>query len=232
MWRALTLIVLSWLLVACGAQSSQPKPSADEIKARAAATMSALTSLHFTIELSGKLTYIDTSRLLALKRAEGDIVAPDRVKAVVRTRTFGTTTEIGIVGIADQQWARNPVSGRWETLPPSYGTFDIAALFAPEHGLGSLLKTQSLAQQPNDTLDGRAHYLLGTTVPGAVLAPMTSGMITTGTVQAQLWVDSTTFTLSQIALTESDTDPDDPTHWLIKLSAFNQPVEITPPSNQ
>jgi hypothetical protein len=58
---------------------------------------------------------------------------------------------------------------------------------------------------------------------------MTSGMITGGAVDVKLSIDGATFRLSQIELTERDSDPTDPTRWLITLSAFDQPVQITPP---
>lgn len=227
--RALA-ITLAWsMLAACSFRSGLPQLSADEIKQRSAASMDALSSLHFMIELSGRLTYIDPASVLALKRAEGDIVAPDKVQAVVRTRTFGTTADLGVVGIGAQQWARNPLSGRWETLPPEYGAFDIGALFSGETGVAGLLRDVPLTAQPQETLDGRPHYVLTTTTSGQQLTAMTSGMITGGAVDVKLSIDGATFRLSQIELTERDTDPTAPTRWLIKLSAFDQPVQITPP---
>lgn len=226
-------VVLAWsLLVACSFQSGLPQLSADQIKQRSADSMTALQSLHFMIELSGDLTYIDPAGLLALKRAEGDIVTPDRVQATIRTRTLGTTTDLGVVGVGTTQWARNPLSGRWETLPPEYGSFDIAALFSGERGVVGLLRDVPLSAEPQETLSGRPHYVLSTTTTGQQLTAMTSGMITSGNVAVKLYVDGTSFLLSRIELTELDTDPEEPTYWQITLSAFDQPVTIAPPVTQ
>lgn len=227
--RTLGLVLASTLLAACSFQSGLPQLSADQIKQRAADSMAALRSLHFVIELTGDLTYIDPAGVLALKRAEGDIVPPDRVQATLRTRTLGTTTELGVIGVGATQWARNPLSGRWETLPPEYGSFDIAALFGGETGIVGLLRDAPLSIAPQETLDGRPHYVLSTTTSGQRLTTMTSGMITSGNVAVKLYVDGTTFLLSRIELTEIDTDPEEPTRWQITLSAFDQPVTITPP---
>lgn len=225
----LAVFIAGWLLIACATQSALPDLSAQQIKDRAAENMAALKSLHFAVDLTGRLTYIDPGRVLALKRAEGDISAPDRVKAVVRTRTFGNTTEISVVAVGRDQYARNPVSGQWETLPPEYGAFDIGALFNREVGIAGLLRDGTFDLAGQEAIEQRAHYLLTTTTPGQNLAPMTSGMITEGKVEAKLWIDGETFVVSQIQLVETETDPDEPTTWQIKLSAFDQPVDITPP---
>lgn len=226
-------LALAWsLLAACSFRSGLPELTVDQIKERSATKMATLSSLHFVIELTGRLTYIDPGRVLALKRAEGDIVTPDQVQAVVRTRTLGTTTDLQVVGVGTTQWARNPLSGRWETLPPEYGIFDIGALFSGSTGVVSLLRDVPLRLQPEETLDGQPHYVLTTTTTGQQLSGMTSGMITSGNVAVKLYVDGATFALSQIELTEIDTDPTEPTHWQIMLSAFDQPVTITPPVTQ
>lgn len=225
-------IVLWAALTACAPQPRLPEQDAEQLKIRAAEAMAAVKSLHFAIELSGRLTYIDPNRILALKRAEGDIVAPDRVQATIRTRTLGATTDIAVIGVGTEQWARNPVSGRWEPLPPEYGTFDISAPFNAEYGLSGLLRTQTFERQANATLNNRAHYVLTTQTAGATLSRMTSGMITGGNVLVKLWIDGDTLRLSQIALTEIDTDPEEPTQWTIVLSAFDQPVNIALPATQ
>lgn len=230
--RALGLVLASILLVACSFQSGLPQLSPDQIKQRAADKMAALRSLHFVIELTGDLTYIDPAGLLALKRAEGDIVTPDRAQATIRTRTLGTTTDLGVIGVGTTQWARNPLSGRWETLPPEYGSFDIAALFVGDTGVAGLLRDVPLRAEPQATLNGQPHYVLSATTTGQQLTAMTSGMITSGNVAVKLYIDGTSFLLSQIELTELDTDPEEPTRWEIVLSAFDQPVTITPPVTQ
>lgn len=229
-YHLLTLSLACALLAACSLGSRLPQLSAEQIQQRSAAKMAALSSLHFVIELSGHLTYIDPGRVLALKRAEGDIVTPDRVQAVLRTRTLGTTTDLSVVGIGATQWARNPLSGRWETLPPEYGSFDLGALFTGSSGVVALLRDVPMQLKSQAALGGRPHYILSATTTGQQLNAMTSGMITSGDVTVTLYVDGESFALSQIELTELDTDPTKPTHWLITLSALDQPVTITPPT--
>lgn len=194
--------------------------------------MGDLQAVHFAVDLSGELAYIDADRVLALKHVEGDLVAPDRVQATIRTRTLGSTTEIGMVGIGGEQWARNPASGRWETLPPAYGTFDLPALFDRDRGLANVLRSHGFAIQPQTEIDGSPQYVLATTARGEDLAAMTSGLIMSGAVDVQIAIDGETFALTQITLVETDTDADDPTRWQITLSRFNQPATIIPPVAQ
>lgn len=228
----LSWLICAWLLAACSSQPALPNQTSAELAQRAADQMERVKSLHFAIELTGDLTYIDPAGLLALKRAEGDLNAPDRVRATIRTRTLGATTDIDVIGVGTAQWARNPANGRWETLPPEFGSFDIGALFSAEYGLPAVLRSQTFERKANETLNERAHYLLATTTAGETLSRMTSGMITDGTVGVTLWIDGETLRPAQIVLIEQDTDPDEPTRWQITLDRFDQTVEIVPPPAQ
>lgn len=225
------ITILVGLLSACAGRAALPERSVQATTDAAATKMAALRSLHFVADLTGALAYIDAEQIFALKHVEGDLAMPDRVKATLRTRTIGQTIETAVVGVGQTQFARNPVSGRWEALPPEYGTFDLGALFSPEVGITALLKSATFRNEAVETLDGRAHYVISATTPGADLARMTSGMIRDGNVQATLWIDGETSAVTQIRLIETDSDTDDPTTWLIKLSAFDQPVEIVLPAS-
>ncbi|MBA3943452.1 MAG: LppX_LprAFG lipoprotein [Herpetosiphonaceae bacterium] len=221
-WLAIALL----LLVGCA--GSQPALSSQQVATRAATAMSSVKTTHFVINMTGKLTYIDTNGVLGLKQAEGDVVAPDKVRATVKTSTFGIASQIGVVGIGDQRWATNPLNGRWQVLSPELGSFDLAALFDPQVGITGLLKTAPW--QLEASKDGRYH--LRSTVDGTKLVAMTSGMITKGQVDVLLLVDAKSFLVTSATLVERDTSPDQPTTWQIALTVPTTPVTIAPPPLQ
>ncbi len=220
------LAVILLLLVACA--GSQPALGAQEVATRAAGAMSSVKTTHFVINMTGRLTYVDPNGVLGLKQAEGDVVAPDKVRATVKTSTFGIASQIGVVGIGNEQWATNPLSGRWQPVPPELGSFNLAALFDPQAGIAGLLKTVQWTLEASK--DGKYH--LRSAVDGAKLAAMTSGMITKGHVDVLLLVDAQSFLVTAATLVERDTSPDQPTTWQIVLTVPTTPVAIAPPPLQ
>ena len=115
-------------------------PLPQEIVAQAAEAMLSLDSLHFNIEREGALAYIDAGQLLAFKRAEGEFRLPDQMRAIVRVITAFTPVEIGMVVLGDDQYATDPITGKWGRLPPEWGQFNLVVLFDPQTGLQGLLK--------------------------------------------------------------------------------------------
>ncbi len=214
------------LLAGCG--QGQPALTAAEIAAKSAQAMSEAKTLHFAITMSGRLTYLDTSGTLGLKTAEGDVVAPDKVRAKVKTTTFGVISEIGLVGIGAQQWATNPLNNRWSVLPPQLGSFNLATMFDAKQGVPGLLATQQWTADPA-VKNGLG---LKTTADGAQLAAMTSGMITKGKVDVAVTIDPTTYRITRATLVERDSSPQDPTTWQIVLSSPSGAIEIVPPPVQ
>lgn len=228
MLRWLIAGCLTLLFLGCSTGGGEPVLDAKQVAERAAQAMDATDAHHFVIELSGRLTYVDPAGTLVLKRAEGDVVAPDKVRATVRTTTFGVASEFGVVGIGDQQWATNPLNNRWQPLPPELGSFNLRAMFDEQVGIASLLRTVSWTRES----DTNRPYSLSSTVDGALLSPMTSGMITQGQVEVRLQIDAGSFRVSGATLVERDSSPDRPTTWQITLTQPEAAVEIVPPPIQ
>jgi hypothetical protein len=209
-------IVGAALLAGCSVFQPAPTPtptptlSAQEIASRSAGRMLAVQSLHFTIELTGALDYIDSPPTIALKSVDGDLVRPDK---------FQTDT-----------YVTNPINQRWEKLPPEWGWYiDPTLLFHPEYGVPAVLPTIPLDKVGVEEVDGRLYYHLNATTQGDYIAWWTLGMIPEGAVVVDAWIDTETFILRRVTLVETASDPDDPTVWHIELSAIDEPVAIEPP---
>ncbi len=224
----LTAAILS--LAACTTASPTPTPSPHEVAAAAGERMLDTQSAHFVIEISGQLVYLDSPPTVALKRAEGDLQRPDSVRAIVRIVSFGLVSELGIIGLGDEQYVTNPLNQQWEQLPPGQGWyFDPALLFDSEYGIEAVLEGTSWTFGPPEEIEGQPHYLLRGTLPGERLLYLTSGLIREGDVDVSIWVGQQDKYARRIQIMEPDSDPDDPTVWLITFSAFDEPVDIQPP---
>jgi hypothetical protein len=185
-------------------------------------------SLHFVIDLSGALTYLDTPPTLALKHVEGDVARPDRVRAMVRISSLGILSEVGIIGLGSEQYITNPLNQRWENVSSDQRWyFNPVLLFDPDHGIEAVLRETDWTFGVSDgEEDG---YVLRGRVPGERLVYLTSGMITSGDVAVEILVGQDDLYVHRIEMVELESEPDDPTRWLIELSDFGKPVDITAP---
>lgn len=207
-----------------------PTPSPVEIARRAGERMLSTSSLHFIIELSGRLTYLDSPPTLALKRAEGDLVRPDRVRGIVKVSSFGVVSEVAIIGLGDEQYITNPLNQQWERLPPGYGWyFDPILIFDPEHGIEPILNKTAWTFGTEEEIEGQTHYRLHGGLSGEQISPLTSGMIGPGEVTVDAWVGQQDAYVRRIQIVELESDPENPTHWLIEFSAFDKPVDVEAP---
>lgn len=193
--------------------------------------MLGIETLHFTIERDGALVYIDTNRLLAFKRAEGDFVQPDQVRVAVRVVTAFTALEIGMIALGDDQYATDPITGRWGQMPSEWGQFNLAVLFDPETGLQGLLQDGiiDLSLVGDEEIEGQRHYHLTGRVSGERMDAMNLGLISYGDVDLEVWIGAEDFYMRRLYIVEPETDPDDPTRWDLRFSKLGQPVEISAP---
>ncbi len=238
---SLLLLVAGILLIAgCGnpeptatpvpSPTPTPAPSADEVAREAGMRMLSIDSVRFVISLSGKLAYLDDPPTLALKHMEGDLVRPDQVRALVQVSSFGVLAELGVIGLGNDKYITNPLSQQWEVLSPELGFyFDTSLIFDPERGIEAVLDETEWAFGEPDVSQEEDYYLLRAQVPGERISPLTFGMVSSGRVDVDVWVDRTDYYVHRIELVELDSDPENPTHWLMELSAFDAPVEIEAP---
>jgi lipoprotein LprG len=192
--------------------------------------MMTANSLHFIIELSGEEAYLDSAQTMALKRAEGDLVRPDQMRGIVKVSSFGAVAEVAIIGLGDDQYITNPLNQQWVKLPPDYGWyFDPTLIFDPEYGIGPILNETAWMFGAEEEIEGQPHRRLHGQLPAEQIAPLTAGMIGTGEVTMEAWVGQQDAYVRRIQIVELESDPEDPTQWLIEFSAFDEPVDIDAP---
>ena len=187
-------------------------------------------SLHFIMELAGRLVYLDSPPTMALKRAEGDVVRPDRVRAIVKASSFGLTSELGIIGIGNDQYITNPFNQQWEKLASGVGWyFDPALLFDPQVGIEAILTESEWSFGVEEEIEEQLHLRLHGLMPGERIAPLTSGVIEAGQVEVDILVGQQDSYVRRVHIVELESDPENPTQWLIEFSGFDTIEEIQPP---
>ena len=205
-----------------------------DIAARSAERMAGVQSFHFSVQVSGSPVHleslINSPVPLLLNSIEGDVARPDQMKAQITVSTLGIATQIGLIRHAGNTYLSNPLVGGWEQLSAETGTaLDPSLLFSPEQGLPSMLPSLNLQMVGFGEVQGEVAYQLQ--------AKVVEGIDMTGfggqkTAAVDVWVGMQTFLLRRARVTEVAPDAKEPTVWLLTLSAFDQPVTITPPSAQ
>ena len=221
---AFVVVVLAFA-AGCGA-SPAPTPTPAEVAQQAATKMIAVNSFHFVIEVTGQAAYLDANQTMTLKKAEGDLVKPDRARAIAKVSTMGMSSEIGIISIGGQQYATNPLNQKWQEVPPeARWDLDLARLFDADQGIPAVLQgtTWALGNPEADS------YVLQSKMPYEQLRALGFGLITSGEVDVQFQIGQSDSYVRRIQIVELASDPEKPTTWGITFSAFDTPVDIQPP---
>ena len=215
-------------LCACGTPPPSDLPP-DEIVQRAAKGMAGQSTLRFTIDIAGAPAMLNPALRLSLRSAEGMFARPDRMG--VHLKLVGPVAiEADMIALGDKQYITNFLSKEWEPLPAEIG-FNPAVMFHPEFGLektlGGGLDDAELVGV--EAIDGAQAYHVKGRIDGSRLGRMSGGLIGTGTVDVDVWVDPQTFAVHKIVLVDPTTDPGNPSIWTMTFSKFGEPVTIEAP---
>jgi len=234
--RGLCLALSLVLFASACAVSTPPPPPPDQIVSRSAQKLLNTQSLHFVVEFTGQPTYLDTARTLALRRVEGDIQRPDRMRASVKASLPGAFVMIQAIGIGEDQYATNPLNGQWQKIPAEWG-FNPALLFESKSGLTAILAdARDLAMLPDETIENQRHYHLRGQISGAKIAPLTGWLVGEGVVRFEFWAGANDLNMRRIRLIDESSvanappgAPLPPAQWNMDLSQFDVPVKIDAP---
>ena len=184
--------------------------------------MENLNSFHFRLEHESGTTILSTS--LAIDKAEGDVVSPDKISAKFSGTVGGFPLKASLITLGDSSYMTNFLSGKWETVPP-----DVSPLgfFDPKKGITAIM---SQVDQLSVLPDGKGVYRLAGRLPAEALAPLVGDTVTGAVVAVVLTVHAEDLYLLK-AVIEGRVTPDEPdgTVRLIILSRFNEVVTVEPP---
>jgi hypothetical protein len=137
------LLSLLFLLVGCGGTTTSV-PDAQQLLNQARDAMKQVNSYHFNLTTDHPGT---GSSGVSIQTADGDVVAPDKIKAQGNIDLQGIVAQVNIIAIGQNQYYTNPLTGTWT---PITGVIDPRALADPQAGIGTLL---SQIQHPGTATD-------------------------------------------------------------------------------
>jgi lipoprotein LprG len=208
--------------------SPTPTPTPADFLKRAADRFNQLDSLHFNLQIDGKVA-LDSQGLLQLHSADGDLKRPDQAQANAKISVGGANVNMKMVAIGPDQYITNFLTGKWEKAPPDLG-YNPAVLFDPQRGIaGVLTAVQNPTVVGSDNVNGQDAMHLTGKVPKAAVDPITGSALTSDPVDADIWLSKQNYDLLKIVLHDQG-NAGTPTTWTLTTSNFNQPVTITKPN--
>lgn len=221
----LTLFVA--LLAACGGQSSTV-PNDKALLDRTAQHLREVKSAHFALTITGE-AYLDSSRTLQLRAANGDIVPPDQMQAKIKIGLGAANIDVSLVTLGNEKYQTNPVTGQWGPIQPGFD-YSPTVLFDKDHGLSAVLgQLQEVQRVGEEQVEGQATYHLKGKVAKAAIDPITGGVVEGDPVGVDLWLAKDSANLVRLVLTEGKTAKAQPAVWTLLLTNYDQPVTITKP---
>lgn len=230
--KVLCAVITGVFLVGCSAPIEELPP--ETIVDRSAELMRSLPGFNFRLRRSGQPVYVDPSGVISFRAAEGIFVSPDRVQATVKVIAPALVAEVSIIGIGDQEWETNIISGEWALVPPEYA-FQPAVLFDPISGIHQaiedfLMDIEYLGLAELEELPGLTLYHVRGQMDGANVHDLTVGLIDQQLLEIEMWIEPNSFELHRAVIVDPVNQGDDEgTTWTFDFWDFGKVIEIQPP---
>ncbi len=193
-----------------------------------AAAMGEVQSVRFSLSRTGAPVFIDAAEAISLESLEGVFSSPASAEAelkVLVNQSLGT--KIGAVAIDEEIWLSNPVTGKFETLPPGFD-IDPSSFFDPKGAWQPLLeKLTDVSFIAEEDRDGEAYHITGT-APEEQIRSITAGLVRGEDVVVDLWLDPSSGLVKAIEFETSLAG--EPTQWELTLSDYGESFEIRDPT--
>jgi lipoprotein LprG len=227
--RALTGILLVLLVAVSGcsgssgtptaASTTAPPPTASEILAASATAMAEVTSAAFSLTVDGQLPSVTVQSAKGVLNADGDAQG---TAAIVQ---FGQLIEVEFVLAGGQLYIKG-VTGGFTQVPASLAgsVYDPSAILDPTRGVAKVI---SSVQSPTIAGSEGDSWLISGSVPADVAAGLVPGITDDVTGLFTISKGSSELTSADLTLDGADGKP---ATVKVELSAFNEPVSISPPN--
>ena len=227
--RALTGILLVLLVAVSGcsgssgtptaASTTAPPPTASEILAASATAMAEVTSAAFGLTVDGQLPSVTVQSAKGVLNADGDAQG---TAAIVQ---FGQLIEVEFVLAGGQLYIKG-VTGGFTQVPASLAgsVYDPSAILDPTRGVAKVI---SSVQSPTIAGSEGDSWLISGSVPADVAAGLVPGITDDVTGLFTISKGSSELTSADLTLDGADGKP---ATVKVELSAFNEPVSISPPN--
>ena len=188
--------------------------------------MQAVSSFHFVLDQQGGTTPIALG--ISMKKIDGDVVRPDRLKMTISGTVVGMTIEVQMIKVGETIYMTNPLSGKWE-IPPA--EFDVLTVLDPNAFIAAVMKNAvSPARLNDEEAGGVLCYHLSGTIDSGDLSAITGSSTKGVPITTEIWIGTGDFLVRQVSLkgkiTESEVEG---IIRLLHLSDFDKPVSIELP---
>lgn len=207
--------------------SPTPTLTAQELLDAAKSTLNADKSFHFVLTHENGTTPIVNG--IDMRRAEGDIEKPDKLKATVDgTVLRGQTVTVKVISIGSQLWV-NLVGDKYTPLQNAAG---VGAILDPNNGVGkAITSVQSPVIAGTDTINGQPTTIVTGTIDAGQLKALDQQAQAGKQVNGKIWIGTNDHQVYRVRLEGPLTDGEAPNiARQIDLSQFNEPLDIQPPT--
>lgn len=193
-----------------------------------AETMGAVTSVRFEVERSQAPVFIDQVESISLNTILGQFEVPGSANAILQvTVNDSLNTELGAIAVDDEVWLTNPVTGRFETLPPGFD-IDPSLFFDPVNGWRPLIEDLAdVSFVGEEERAGTTRFHLTGTATADRMQAITAGLVRGQDVELDMWVQPVTGEVTELAF--STVFNDARSDWRILLSEYGEDFDISPP---
>ncbi len=217
----------NFVLSSCAAEQARQRMMPQQIVDNASDKTQALKYVYFRLETTGGKMSVSPG--VDLYNVEGDVASPGRIHITTKADFSGSVVDIDLISIGGKQYMRNSLTRQWDVLPVPFAPSN---LFAPDTGAASIVRSaRNLSKLDDESVDGAPSYHLKGTADSAAVASLIGGTPSGSPVQVEAWIGTGDFVVRQIRLEGAMLKDDSPkTVRLLKLSKFNEPVTIEPPT--
>jgi hypothetical protein len=219
------LLILLFLLTACGDSDKASIPDSQQLLNQAQDAMKQVNSYHFTLATS----HPGTSSGINIQTADGDVLAPDKIKAKGNVDLQGFTAQVTIIAIGQKQYYTDPLTGIWK---PISSVVDPRTLADPQAGIGALLgHIQHPGTATDSSIDGNSCWSITGQLESQYIAGIVGNAQATNTnVNTTVCIGKSDHRPYQIQINGKALQGDNvQTVRTIKFSKFNETITIQAP---
>lgn len=231
MWKRINvgliiLFVFSFILVACGGGEKAMSP--EELIVASAAHMNELEGFEFSLSYDGEPVAMDAAGLTTFTSATGQYNAPEDVSATVKASAANMVVETSLISTDGAQWITNPLTGSWTEVTGEFA-LQPAKILDGQTGLfakiaDGVTDITEIGEEELEEAPGLNLTHLQGMLSGEMLSEVSGGMIDTGALTVDLWVDATTFDLHRVQVTDEMGGV-----WVLDIWNFGSTFDIQPP---
>lgn len=219
------LLTLFFLLTACGEGNSTP--DSKQLLAQAQDAMRQVNSYHFNLKTDSPGSGVGSD--INIQTADGDVKAPDRIKAAGTISYQGfTVAGVTVIAIGKLDYYTDPITRQWKSTTG----LDARTLADPQAGVTILLGGIQQPSAPTDSsVDGQSCWSINGQLSTQYIAGIIgSSTAKSGNVNVTVCIGKSDHRTYQIEIKGIVIDGDsDQTKRTIKFSDFGKAVTIEAP---